>query len=166
MSTSTPHGVRVTRWVIDVPPPPTSVKLGLPADRNIDRWQIIDFIAPCFVVINVGNQATGTGAPEGHRDGALNLWIMNAMTPLTPTTTAYVWAAARDYALASPEVDAIVLAQITEAFDEDKIILELQQAVIAAHGDSWATALQADAGSIQARRFVDRLLEAIASDVL
>ena len=38
-------------------------------------------------------------------------------------------------------------------------MLEAQQQVILEHGDSWAHALQADAGALQARRILDRLID-------
>ena len=40
----TPHGVQVTRWIIDQPAPPAFVKIG-GFTGNVDRWQIIDYHA-------------------------------------------------------------------------------------------------------------------------
>jgi vanillate O-demethylase monooxygenase subunit len=83
-------GVRVLRNVPDVPPPPSYIKMGvLPEGKNIDRWQVIDFIPPCFVKIHVGGKEAGTGALEGDYAGGLNLWILNAMTPETEQTTQF-----------------------------------------------------------------------------
>ena len=43
----------VTRWMVDIEPPPFWAKqLGKPG--NVDRWQIIQFQAPCTVAIDVG----------------------------------------------------------------------------------------------------------------
>ena len=158
--TRTPDGVQVKRLSPDVPPPPTYIKSGrLSADRNIDRWQVIDFVAPCFIRIHVGGAEVGTGALEGRYAQGLNLWVMNAMTPETETTTNYFWGSVRAHALGDPEADALFLQQVGEAFEEDRAVLEAQQQVILEHGDGWTHALQADAGALQARRLVERLIE-------
>ena len=156
----TPEGVQVKRLSPDVPPPPTYIKSGrLPEGKNIDRWQVIDFIAPCFIRIHVGGAEVGSGALEGRYEHGLNLWVMNAMTPETETTTNYFWASVRSHALGDPQADALFFQQVGEAFEEDRAVLEAQQQVILKHGDSWAHALQADAGALQARRIVERLIE-------
>lgn len=159
--TRTEAGVRVVRLVPDVPPPPTYVKSGVLAEgENIDRWQIIDFVAPCFVKIHVGGAKAGTGALEGQYEHGLNLWVLNAMTPETETTCNYFWASVRCHAIGDSEADALFLGQISEAFEEDREVLEAQQRSITEHKDSWDHALRADAGSIQTRRLLDRLIEA------
>lgn len=157
----TERGVRVKRLVVDVPPPPTYVKTGLlPEGRNIDRWQIIDFIAPCFVHIHVGGAETGTGAAEGRYEHGLNFWVINAMTPETETTTHYFWASVRQWAIDSEPVSQLVFSEVSTAFEEDKNVIEAQARVIAEHGDVWGVPLKADAGSIEARRMLDRLIAA------
>ena len=152
-SRRTSSGVVVTRVVPDVPPPPTYVRTGkLPAGRNIDRWQHIEFVAPSFVRIHVGGAEAGTGALEGKYDHGLNIWVLNAMTPETATTTHYFWASVRAHALGDPDADALFLGQVGEAFEEDKAVLEAQQRALDVHGDTWSLALRADTGSIEARR--------------
>ena len=151
--------VEVLRLVPDVPPPPTYIKSGvLPEGKNIDRWQVIDFVPPCFVMIHVGGKEAGTGALDGDYTDGLNLWIMNAMTPETQTTTHYFWASVRAHALDDVEADALFFSNVSEAFMEDKLVLEAQQRNIDKHGDSWDLALRADAGSIQSRRLLAALI--------
>jgi phenylpropionate dioxygenase-like ring-hydroxylating dioxygenase large terminal subunit len=152
-SRRTDLGVQVRRIVPDVTSPPTYVLSGvLPKGKNIDRWQVIDFVAPSFVMIHVGGKEAGRGAVEGDYAGGLNLWVMNAMTPETATTTHYFWASVRAHALDSEAADALFLAQIATAFDEDKVMLEAQQRVHDWQPDSWDLALRSDAGSIESRR--------------
>jgi len=157
----TERGVNVSRLVPDVPPPPTYVKSGrLPEGCNIDRWQNIDFVAPCFVMIHVGGAEVGTGALEGRYEHGLNLWVLNAMTPETATTTNYFWATARCHALGDADADRLFLNQVSEAFEEDRRFLEAQQRVLDQSVDSWSCALTADAGAIQARRALERMIAA------
>ena len=159
-SRRTERGVEVLRLVPDVPPPPTYIKSGvLPEGKNIDRWQVIDFVAPCFVMIHVGGKAAGTGALDGDYAGGLNIWVMNAMTPETATTTHYFWASVRAHDLGSPATDQLFLSQVAEAFIEDKHVIEAQQRVFDRRPDNWDVALRADAGSIESRRVLQALIE-------
>ena len=157
--TRTDRGVRATRLVPDVPQPPLYQRSGqLPEGVNLDRFSVIDFIAPCFVLIHTGGAPVGAGALDGNYEHALNLWVVNAMTPETATTTNYHWASVRSHALGDAEADALFFAGVSEAFEEDRAVLEAQQRVIDRRGDSWSIALKADAAAIEARRVLDRLI--------
>ena len=58
------NSATMTRWMIDIEPPPFWGKqLGRPG--NVDRWQIVTFLAPAVVIGDVGVAPTGTGAPQG-----------------------------------------------------------------------------------------------------
>lgn len=154
------HGVRVTRWVIDVPAPPTHAKTGLvPTDKGVDRWQIIDFEPPCYVNIYVGSVETGTGAPQGHRQGGVGLWIMNAMTPIDKHTTHYFWGVGRDFNVDSEQATAFIHDEISRTFDEDLAILELQQKAIVQFNHPASVDILADAGGVQSRRLLRGLIE-------
>lgn len=159
--TRTDRGVRATRLVPDVPQPPLYRKSKrLPEDVALDRWSVIDFIPPCFVLIHTGGAPVGTGALEGKYEHGLNLWVVNAMTPETATTTNYHWASVRAHALDDADADALFFTGVSEAFEEDRAVLEAQQRMIDRRGDSWDIALKADAAAIEARRLVDRLITA------
>lgn len=153
----TGEGVHAIMRSPDVPQPPLYVKSGqLPEGTNIDRWSVMRFIAPCFVIIHTGGAEAGTGALEGRYDHGFNLWVMNAMTPETATTTNYFWASVRKHAVGDAAVDGLFFAAVSEAFDEDKAVLEAQQRVIDRLGDSRAVTLKADGASIEARRVLER----------
>jgi phenylpropionate dioxygenase-like ring-hydroxylating dioxygenase large terminal subunit len=149
----TEKGVRVTRWVIDCAPPPSYCKMGAfkPEDR-IDRWQIIDFEPPSCIDIHVGGALTGTGAPEGNRVGGLGMWVMNAMTPVSPTRTRYFWAVGRDFRSDNEMLTKIMHREVSTAFDQDKDILKSQQEAITRLHDPENVDIVADAGGIQARK--------------
>lgn len=154
-------GVRVTRWVRDCAPPPTYTLTGhLPPGVNIDRWSIVRYTPPGFVVIHTGGAETGTGAPEGMLGHGINLWVMNAMTPQDEKSTHYFWATVRNFRIDDPDADELIFSQVSEAFAEDKCVLEAQQVAIDRHGDDWANALQADAGAVEGRRCLDRMMKA------
>jgi phenylpropionate dioxygenase-like ring-hydroxylating dioxygenase large terminal subunit len=155
----TERGVQVLRLVSDVPPPPTYVLSGtLPEGKTIDRWAVIDFMPPSSVVIHVGGAEAGTGALEGRYEHGLNLWVMNSATPETETTCNYYWASVRKHDLDNPATDELFFTQVSEAFEEDRRVLEAQQRSLLARPDSWDHALKSDAGAIRARRLLDALI--------
>lgn len=81
--THTERTATVTRWMIDIEPPPFWAKhLGRPG--RVDRWQIIYFQAPSVIVGDVGVALTQTGAPQGDRSQGMNGAFLAAITPETP----------------------------------------------------------------------------------
>ncbi len=150
--------VRVTRWMIDRPPPPTYAKIGGFAG-NIDRWQIIEFTPPAFVRLYVGGADTGTGAPEGRRQGGIGMRNMNAITPETDRTTHYFWAQAHDFEPDNPQLTDTIFNQIETAFSEDVALFHDQQARIDQDPDAPNINIPSDAGGLQALRVIENLLK-------
>ncbi len=150
--------VRVTRWVIDSPPPPFFQKAGgfLP-DTRIDRWQIIEFTPPAFVRLDVGGAPTGTGAPQGDRSRGFSMRNLNAITPETAETTHYFWAQAHDFRIDEPWITDLLYENVHAAFLEDLEIVGLQQANIRSHPDAPRVDINHDGGGLQARRIIERL---------
>jgi vanillate O-demethylase monooxygenase subunit len=156
----TSTGVKVRRLVPDVAVPPVYLQSGFPEGKRMDRYQIIEFIAPSFIRILAGGAEAGTGALDGKTDHGFNFWIMNAVTPETAITSHYFWGVARSHALGDFAADALLYNATAEAFNEDKVVLEAQQKLVSSHGDTWTLALRQDAGSIEARRMRDQFIEA------
>ncbi len=151
--------VRVTRWMIDTPPPPTYVRAG-GFEGNVDRWQIIHFTPPCFVRLDVGATDTGTGAPEGRRVGGIRMRNLNALTPETEHSTLYFWAQAHDFEPDNSELTDMIFEQVQTAFLEDKEVLEAQQATIDREPSAPQVDVNGDAGGLAARKINQRLLKA------
>jgi vanillate O-demethylase monooxygenase subunit len=152
------NGILVTRWMIDTPPPPTFVKVG-GFTGNVDRWQIIDYTPPAFLRLDVGATPTGTGAPEGRRVNGISMRNLNAITPETEITTHYFWGQAHDFEIDNPQMTEKIFNQIRTAFLEDVEIFEAQQKSISLCPDAPQVDINADAGTIQARRIVARLYQ-------
>jgi vanillate O-demethylase monooxygenase subunit len=146
----------VTRWIIDQPAPPAFVKIG-GFTGNVDRWQIIDYLPPSFIRLDVGATPTGTGAPEGRRVGGIQMRNLNAMTPETEATTHYFWAQAHDFEPHNPEMTDKVFQQIKTAFLQDVEVFTRQQRNIELDPEAPTIDINADSGGIQARRIVARL---------
>jgi phenylpropionate dioxygenase-like ring-hydroxylating dioxygenase large terminal subunit len=154
--------VSVTRWMIDVAPPPFWKK-NL-ADRfpdyegNVDRWQIIHYYAPSTINIDVGVAKTGTGAPEGDRSQGVNGYVMNTITPETDRTSHYFWAFMRNYRLESQTITTQLRNGVHGVFGEDEEMLQAQQAAIDANPDHEFYSLNIDSGGMWVRRILDRML--------
>jgi vanillate O-demethylase monooxygenase subunit len=150
------NNVLVTRWMIDTPPPPTFVKVG-GFTGNVDRWQIIDFVPPAFLRLDVGGAPTGTGAPEGRRADGISMRNLNAITPETETTSHYFWGQCHDFDVNNPATTEKIFDQINTAFLEDVAVFQNQQRMLNLRPNASRVDITADAGAIQARRILDRL---------
>lgn len=156
------HGdrsVTVTRWMIDIEPPPFwRAQLGKPG--RVDRWQIIHFTPPGTVAIDVGVAPTGTGAPRGDRSQGVSMWVINTITPETAARCHYFWGNMRDYRIDEQRVTTEIREGIAKVFHEDEVMLEAQQRAIDEHPDHAFYNLNIDAGAMWARRLIDRLIAA------
>jgi vanillate O-demethylase monooxygenase subunit len=148
--------VRVTRWMMDAPAPPTYVRMG-GFRSNVDRWQIIHFTPPGYVRLDVGATPAGTGARQGVRRDGITMWNLNALTPETERTTHYFWAQAHDFSPQDPAVTERLFQEIYTTFKQDWEILEAQQHSIDTAPDAPVIDIRVDAGPLQARRLLDRL---------
>jgi phenylpropionate dioxygenase-like ring-hydroxylating dioxygenase large terminal subunit len=163
-----PNSATVTRWMIDIEPPPfwkiqLEWKRGEPAGR-VDRWQIIHFQPPSTVAINVGVAPTGTGAPEGDRSLGVNCYVLNTMTPETPRTCHYFWAFARNYKLDDQRITTLLREAVSGVFAEDEVVLAAQQKAVEDRPDKEFYNLNIDGGAMWARRLSDKMMAAEVDD--
>lgn len=158
----TTHGERtvtVTRWMRDIDPPPFwAGQLGKPG--KVDRWQIIRFEAPATIAIDVGVAPAGTGAPEGDRSQGVNGFVLNTITPQTASTCLYFWAFARNYDLLNQARTTQLREGVERIFREDEEVLQAQQVAMEENKGRVFYNLNIDAGSMWARRLIDRMIEA------
>jgi len=127
-------------------------------DVPVDRWQICHFTPPSHVMIEVGVAHAGHGgyhAPDNLKAYSV---VVDFITPETETSIWYFWGMARKF---QPQ-DAALTASIREGqgkiFSEDLQMLELQQKNLLAHPTRELLKLNIDAGGVQSRRVIDRLL--------
>jgi phenylpropionate dioxygenase-like ring-hydroxylating dioxygenase large terminal subunit len=153
-----PNNVSVTRWIIDQEPPPTFKRVG-GFTGNVDRWQIVDFVPPAFLRLDVGATPTGTGAPQGKRVGGIGMRNLNAITPETETTAHYFWGQAHDFDVKNPETTNKIFEQIRTAFMEDVAVFSAQQKNLNVFSNPPQVDIAADGGVIAARRILSRLYD-------
>ena len=160
--THTQSTATLTRWMIDIEPPPFWAKqLGRPGVR-VDRWQIVTFHLPSVVDGDVGVAVTGTGAPQGDRSQGVNGHFLAAITPETDTSCHYFWNFVRNYRRDDEELTrALTLGHVNNGkgiYDQDHVVLEAQQRAIESNPRSPFYNLNIDAGAMWSRRLIDEMI--------
>lgn len=151
------NSVTVTRWMLDIDPPPFwRAQLGRPG--NVDRWQIIRFQAPCTIVLDVGVAPAGTGAPQGDRGQGVSGRVLNTITPETRSSCMYFWTLLRNYRLRDQSLTTQLREANARIFEEDRAVVEAQQRSLDARPHEPMHNLNIDAGSVWARRIIERLV--------
>jgi phenylpropionate dioxygenase-like ring-hydroxylating dioxygenase large terminal subunit len=141
--------VRLTRWIRDRPPPPLYQKAGgFPA--NVDRWQIVEHVPPCFSV-------NFAGCKDETRK--IDLMALSAPTPETERTTHYFFGFVRNFGLADPEMEGIFSGDMVRVFNEDIPVLEAQQRNRELKPGAAAIDLKVDAAPLAARRMLQKMIE-------
>jgi phenylpropionate dioxygenase-like ring-hydroxylating dioxygenase large terminal subunit len=141
--------VRLTRRIIDRPPPPLYKKAGgFPG--NVERWQIVEHVPPCFSV-------NFAGCKDAER--RIDLMALSAPTPETGRTTHYFFGFVRNFGLRDPEMDKIFGVDMVTVFNEDIPILEAQQRNLELTPDAPRIDIKVDAAPLAARRMLQALIE-------
>lgn len=137
----------------------------LPTDQPVDRWQICRFTPPSHVLIEVGVALAGHGGYHASPDKKVSSIVVDFITPESDTSIWYFWGMARNF---RPD-DKGLTAQIREGqgkiFSEDLQVLELQQRNLLQWPGRELLKLNIDAGGVQARKVIDRLIAAERSSL-
>lgn len=132
---------------------------GLNPEDFVDRWQVSCFHAPSHVLIDVGVALHGHGGKDAPKDKRVRATVVDFMTPETEHSHWYFWGMARNF---KPEDAALTEAIRTgqgKIFSEDLAFLEAQQQNLERHPERRLLMLNIDAGGVQARRIIDKLLQ-------
>ena len=136
---------------------------GLDPEATVDRWQICRFTPPSHILIDVGVAIAGKGGFDADLEHKAYAIVVDFITPETKTSHWYHWGMARTWCTD----DSAMTAQIREGqgniFSEDLEILERQQASLERNHERKLLMLDIDAGGVQSRRMIDKLLQAESS---
>jgi vanillate O-demethylase monooxygenase subunit len=148
--------VRVTRLMENIAPAPTHVEVtGFTG--NVDRWQVIDFIPPCFVELQVGNAKAGKGGlAAASEDKLIDRRTLHIATPETETTTLYFWVSTYPSDAMTPEQEQTIYDRTMEVLGEDVRIIEGQQGRL--DPSVPVVDINEDAGQIAVRTQLARLI--------
>ncbi|MEO6291605.1 MAG: aromatic ring-hydroxylating dioxygenase subunit alpha [Burkholderiaceae bacterium] len=154
--------VITSRFMHNITPPPFwQLALrgnNLADDVLVDRWQICRFTPPSNVLIEVGVAHVGHGgydAPTEHKAYSI---VVDFITPETETSIHYFWGMARKFNPSDKALTASIREGQGKIFSEDLQMLELQQKNLLAHPERALLMLNIDAGGVQSRKILDRLL--------
>ena len=145
--------VRFTRFMVDVPPPPTFLK-AVAFTGNIDRSQKARFLPPSNFQNDI--RAVPTGTNDDAR--GLRFVVNNSLTPATENSTHYFWAIPRNYRLDDDATGDVIRSENARAFEEDKAVIEIQQKMMEIESPSTPIVpIKADAAALAMRRVLERL---------
>jgi len=156
--------VSTSRFMANITPPPFW-KLALrgnhlPDDQPVDRWQICHFSPPSQVMIEVGVALAGQGGYHADAKVKASSIVVDFITPETDTSIWYFWGMARNFNALDEALTATVREGQSKIFSEDLEMLERQQQNLLAWPERALLKLNIDAGGVQARRVLDRLIAA------
>jgi phenylpropionate dioxygenase-like ring-hydroxylating dioxygenase large terminal subunit len=157
-------GLKISRIYRNTPLAPYLKNLAS-FDGLVDRWQIYEFrLAGNVLSMDFGSAPAGSGALEGNPPPeALVFHTVQALTPETTGSTHYFWTVANNFKLDDPSVTAEMHRQTEIAFDEDRAIIQAQQAVLDAHPNEKMVGIAADLALNQGRSILQRMLAAEAA---
>lgn len=149
-------GVRATRIMKGIPPPPLFAKFGL--SGTVDRRQIAEFWAPGLCL----TRATLT--PHTPGETTLNFVVIHCVTPETASRTRYSWAVARDYAKDDEGAGIAWQTGSSKIFDQDVAALNAQEARMQLLPATFRElSVPGDAAALATRKLMRDLLRAEAS---
>lgn len=123
----------------------------------VDHSQRIDFLPPCYVLINT----RVASAPGSSQTLSSSFFVMNALTPESDRSTHYFWGLVRNVAIDDTKLTELQQSLNRATFDEDLTILEQQQVLIDSAPNGWRPlAIAHDSGCVQAERMMTRLIAA------
>jgi len=155
-----PNGLRVTRHVADVPPPPfyTSMRAF---EGNIDRYFDYQFLLPSTLLMHSGGRPTGTTDADG--PPLVKLHSCQTLTPETEHSTHYFFQQAFPTGQGGEALIETIYNSLVQAFNEDRDMITAQAKTIAMKPDAPMLALGMDAALVRFRRLVEDALKAESS---
>jgi vanillate O-demethylase monooxygenase subunit len=126
---------------------------------RIDRWQDIEYHAPCLYLLHSRIAPTGVEpGPDGDDGAACHAEIVYALTPETATTTHDFWMVARDFALDDDEVSRFLADSNRTVVLQDVTALDVLEKVIASEPEGYQElSINIDTGALAARRLLWRM---------
>jgi len=131
---------------------------GLDEDAAVDRWQVCRFTPPSHVMIEVGVALAGRGGYDADPQYKAASVVVDFITPESATSHWYFWGMARNFKPQDAELTAQIRTGQGQIFSEDRDMLEQQQVNILAHPQRKLLMLNIDAGGVQSRRLLDKMM--------
>jgi len=131
---------------------------GLDPNALVDRWQICRFTPPSHIMIDVGVSLADKGGFSAPSEVKTYAVVVDFITPETETSHWYHWGMVRNFKPDDASLTDSIRQGQGKIFSEDMEMLQLQQENILRHPERKLLMLNIDAGGVQSRRVIDRLL--------
>jgi vanillate O-demethylase monooxygenase subunit len=152
------RGVRVSRRVPGVPPPPYYAKIRR-FGGNVDRWFVYDFLFPGTLLMSSGGKPAGQ--PDPDPANSVLLHSCQTLTPETDGTTHYFFQQSHRADAGDASVTEGIYQSLVTAFNEDRDMITAQYAAIRRDPGAAMLPLAIDAALVRYRRLLE---EAIAAE--
>lgn len=119
-----PRGVRVTRHIPNVPPPPYYRTIRDLQDVRVDRWFKYDFVLPGTLLMESGGRPVNDRPDDERR--VVRLHSCQTLTPETASTTHYFFQQSHQRNVGDANTTRLLFEQLLVAFDEDKRMITAQ----------------------------------------
>ncbi len=156
--TSLENGIRSTRWIEGTMLPPTP---GVPPGLRIDQYTAYDYVVPGVLMMQINAYPPGMAkafnfeAPPESMEGAVYvLRTLQMATPVTKGRSRYLYSASHPVDPAPGQSLDAVIGLFEYAFQEDKDMIEAQQAVIDQHPGVPLSSTKHDSGLVRVRRLI------------
>lgn len=146
--------VHIERLMNDAAPSPMYRAVG-GFEGNVDRWQRIAYEPPGNIIIDAGAVPAGSNDPSR----GIDTRIINFLTPATDESVHHFWAFARNFAVGDPAMTDFIRQQIEVTFNEDRAVLDGQQARMSERPEQPLRDKNADTGLVLARRLLEERIE-------
>lgn len=146
------RGVRVTRRVPDVPPPPYYQNIRRFAGR-VDRWFVYDFLFPGTLLMSSGGKPAGQ--PEPDPSNSVLLHSCQTLTPETEGSTHYFFQQSHRADAGSAAVTEGIYQSLITAFHEDRDMITAQHETIRKNPGAPMLPLGMDAALARYRRLLE-----------
>ncbi len=161
--THTQNTVRISRWMLNRPPPPAYAKAGDFGNAHADRWAAVEYWAPACCVnfagcVDVGFGGAGKDIKASPR--RVELVAISLPTPETAGSCHYFFAFARAFKHDDPEMDRFFGPGMVKVFEEDFAILEAQQRMLEKYPAAPRVSTIYDRGPAMARRMLEKAVAA------
>ena len=131
-------------------------------EGRINRWQDIEYHAPCLYLLHSRIAPAGVLPPEnGPDDQAFHVEVVYAITPSTEHETYDFWMVARDFALGDEKVSEFVATNNRTVVLQDVVALDLLEKVVESEKDNYQElSINIDTGGLAARRILKKQIAA------
>jgi phenylpropionate dioxygenase-like ring-hydroxylating dioxygenase large terminal subunit len=153
--TEIPRGVRVSRYVTNVPSPPLHLIFRDVQGAAVNRWFNYDFVLPGTLLMESGSRPVDDEPDDDRR--VVRLHSCQTLTPETAFTSHYFFQQSHPASLCDESSTRAVFEQLQAAFEEDRRMITAQSRNVFDRCEPMMT-LWMDEALVRFRRLQERMI--------